>query len=282
MRLKTLFSLFVILAMATLYAAAAPISVVVVVDESGSMAGEHAWLPTMISSLDSKLATLGITATYGLYGFGSSGAGQSGRELLDGGTAAQFAAAAAGLVISGSVEDGYAGLNFAFTNFSFPADAARNYILVTDEDRDDTNSALTYANILSSLLAQKALLNVVVNNPYTCSAGAALGVDSNSNGYTADGFGGFTSCANPVVGNGAGFTETTYVPMALATGGAAWNLNLLRAGGATAQSFTAAFVDIKVQEIQEQTEIPEPATLLLCGTALLGLGILRRRSAKRA
>jgi hypothetical protein len=65
------------------------------------------------------------------------------------------------------------------------------------------------------------------------------------------------------------------VALALQTGGAAWDLNQLRLGGNTAVSFTAAFVDIKVQEIQQQ--IPEPGSLGLLGLALAGLAALRRR-----
>ncbi len=67
--------------------------------------------------------------------------------------------------------------------------------------------------------------------------------------------------------------------MALGTGGAAWDLRLLRAGGLTAESFTNAFVDIKVEEtIIVQT--PEPSGLALVGLGLIGLGFARRKQAK--
>ena len=39
------------------------------------------------------------------------------------------------------------------------------------------------------------------------------------------------------------------MPLAHDLGGAAWDLNLLRDGGLSAESFTAAFIEIKVQEI---------------------------------
>ena len=65
--------------------------------------------------------------------------------------------------------------------------------------------------------------------------------------------------------------------MAHATGGAAWNLNKLRAGGLTATSFTAAFIDVKVEETIVNT--PAPAALSLLGLGLLGMGMRRRRNA---
>jgi hypothetical protein len=258
---------------------AVTVDVIVVVDESGSMSGEHAWLPGMITSLNSALTGLGYDTRFGLYGFGNGlgGGANSGRELLDSGTAAAFGAAAVSLVTSGGTEDGYAGLNFALNNYSFTSGSIVNYILVTDEDRDNTDAALTFASVQAAL--GSSLLNVVVDNPFSCVAGVALGVDSTGMGYRADGSGGFTSCTGGTVGNGAGTTETDYVALAHALGGAGWDLNQLRAGGLTADSFTQAFVNIKVQEIVQQDPggVPEPATLLLTGSALCALALLRRR-----
>ena len=229
----------------------------------------------MITSLNSELLGLGYTANYGLYGFGNGlGAQNSGRELLDAGTAAQFAAATASLVTTGGTEDGYAGLNFAFSNFTFTAGAARNYILVTDEDRDNTNAALTFASISAALASQNALLNVVVDNAFSCPSAPVTSLGrqaSTGNGFRANGAGGYTTCAGAAVGAGFGTTTADYVNMAAA----AWDLNQLRLGGNTAVSFTKAFVDIKVQEIQQQPpSVPEPATLALLG---FGLAAAARR-----
>ena len=101
----------------------------------------------------------------------------------------------------------------------------------------------------ASMTSTNTLLNAIVNANFSCGGVAALGSDSKGNGYTANGAGGYAVCAGATVRNGAGTTVANYVDLALATGGAAWNLNLLRAGGATADSFTAAFTAIKVQEI---------------------------------
>lgn len=264
--------------------AASTADVITIIDESGSMGGEQAWISGMINSLDADLNTAGVTSNqYGLVGFGGGSSHQPGHSHLVGGgefgTAAQFGAAAGSLITSGGFEDGYDAIDTA-NGYSFRSGAARNYILVTDEDRDNGNNSLNYNNMLSSMTATNTLLNAVVNASFTCDGGAALGIDSKGTGYMADGAGGFTTCGNGLALSGSGSTIADYVNLALATGGAAWNLNLLRAGGLLADSFTDAFVSIKVGEIitQPGPTIPEPATLALMGLGFLGLSAVSRKA----
>lgn len=263
----------------------------VVVDESGSMSGEHAWLPGMIAALEAGLQTAGVGTApdanqYSLTGFGG-GTGHTNphSHTVDGDIwfdASDYSTANSSLVLTGFLEDGWRALNYALATSGQDAGAATNMILVTDEDRDNT-SADTYASTLQALLDANALLNAVVNVRFACDGGTgaqALGIDSAGNGYVADGSGGYTTCSNAVATFGSGASIANYVNMALATGGAAWDLTLLRAGGLTATSFTTAFVAIKVKEIEDQTTVSEPGTLALFGLGLIGLGLTRRRRIK--
>ncbi|MEM8823671.1 MAG: VPLPA-CTERM sorting domain-containing protein [Pseudomonadota bacterium] len=268
-------------------------NVVFIVDESGSMAGEQAFLEnTVVDGLDAGLAAAGVTnRSYAVVGFGGGGTGNLG-DLVGPLTSDTTATKAAlnNLNTSGSFEDGYSAIDFALNNISFTPGAAVNFILVTDEDRDNGNGALTTASILSSLSNSNILLNAVVDNELdadstTPGTQRALGVDSDGNSYTADGSGGFNTGTNGALTDADfGSTRADYSQLALDTGGAVWDLNLLRAGGTTADSFANAFIDIKVSEIISQpptnggpTPVPLPAAGWMLLAGLGGLVAMRRR-----
>lgn len=262
-------------------------NVIFIVDESGSMGGEQAFLEdVVINNLDSELALAGVTTRkYGVVGYGGSISNQDPRAIggFNLANAATTKANLGDLTTSGGTEDGYEAIDFALSNFSFDNGAAINFILVTDEDRDVAGGP-DKADIFDALTQASVLLNTVINNPFGSDDGAALGVDSTGEAYLTDGAGGFLNSTNGTVGNGSGSTETDYAQLALDTGGAAWNLNVLRNGGLDAQSFSEAFIDVKVTEITTQPPSPGPGTapiplpaaawLMLAG--LGGLGAVKR------
>jgi len=266
-------------------------NVVFIVDESGSMGGEQAFLRDfVIDKLDADLLTAGVTSrSYGIVGYGGTGGGDpravGGTGLSD---SATTKANLATLNSSGSIEDGYEAIQFAIDTFTFTAGAAVNFILVTDEDRDVAGGP-NLASIQTAMTSRNILLNAVINNPFTSDNGASsevIGMDSDGTAYLTDGLGSFTTDTGATIGNGVGNTEVDYAALALATGGAAWNLNILRDGGNSALSFGEVFVDIKVSEIvtqQPTPPIPLPAGVWLMISGLGALGVARRaRKAKAA
>ena len=156
----------------------------------------------------------------------------------------------------GGTEDGYFGINEALQTYEFRDGAARNIVLISDEDRDVFDQSLDFENVAASLESQRVLLNTVNDARFEDGDGAtAVGVDSVGNAYVADGTGSFIVASGGEFISGVGATEEDYVDLAALLGGASWDLNQLRDGGDNAASFTQAFVDISTDAIARQLQI---------------------------
>ena len=238
--------------------------IIFVVDESGSMAGEHAWIAGLINTVDASLQAEGVfNNRYGLVGYADTG-----RTLQSGGdsfmTASNFVSAAGLLSTNRSgAEDGYRGIDYALDNYTFRDEAAKAIILVTDEHRTTTDGSLNFANTSAALQAENVFLALVGNANLSDIASAdALGVAADGQAYVDDTMGGFTVStggvfvgSDPVPGGDIANIKADYVDLAWGVGGVTWNLNFLRDGGQAADVFSEVFVDVLAADIVRQLPI---------------------------
>ena len=172
--------------------------VVYVVDESGSMIGEHQWLNTTVISLDENLKARKVMDNlYALVGFASQKPtrdSQLGRIIPVGpngehcGTATQVKDALKNLHTDGRIEDGYSAMGVALQDVSCMKARMRQranatacqIILITDEDRDIL-TAWTFETMREELARQDCILNVIIKERFMGKEGRreyqALGVD---------------------------------------------------------------------------------------------------------
>ena len=150
--------------------------VVLLVDESGSMAEEHGWISTMVALLDRALQDVEVGVEprnrFGVVGFGDdcNEGNLFGRVLLSS-TQEPFAFAnnisdfIGDLNIGGRREDGYSAINIALEAYTF-REVAKQFILITDEDRDVVAGDLTREAILALLEGAGIQLNAAISEEF--------------------------------------------------------------------------------------------------------------------
>ena len=245
-------------------ASQAAADIIFVVDESGSMAMEHEWLREEVRILDRRLKSRGVGSgersnLFALVGFGRNDPNAIlGTTITDLTSAGDFVSASEALMLSGAFEDGYAAIDYALENIVGRPGTAKQLILITDEDRGVIRFDLTRDTIENRLKDTGYVLNVVVNQGFQITSPGntsfALGVNSEA-AYIFDPFSSnffSTASASSVIPSDEfrfGNTFEDYVELALAVGGAAWDLNQLREQGLLARAFTNSFSETKVEEV---------------------------------
>lgn len=228
--------------------------IVFVVDESGSMSGEHTFLQSFAPALEQQLLAAGLSSVqFGLVGYGNSAVVPR-QFLINGnpfGSAADFATAAGGLVITGGTEDGYAGIQYALDNYTFAGGANTAVIvLVTDEDRDNTDNALTFNVILVNLqnanVSLSAIIDQAINGPGgevgIGTNGVITYIDANNDGVPEE-------VGAPTFGAGAGTTDADYTQLVLSfSNGCVADLSQLRSGGTASQAFAETLARCLIQQ----------------------------------
>ncbi len=219
--------------------------IILLVDESGSMSEEHTWIPMMIELLDKALMDVDVGLStpnrFGVVGFGDDCNEDNalGRVILNS-AQQQFSVAdnitdfTRNLNVGGRKEDGYSAINVALDGYSF-RDVAKQFILITDEDRDVLQENLTRDSIRVLLENAGIRLNSAISEEYEADGSRALGIDSSGNAYVYDpsirsSFRVIEGSGVPVQDSAYGSTNTDYTQLALELEGAAWDLSQLRQG----------------------------------------------------
>ena len=245
-----------------------------VIDESRSMTGEHRWLKSTVPILERNLRQRGIGVQrpnlYALVGFGHKDTSDDQREkgaVIYGknrcGSADDIQQALDTLFTDGRKEDGYSAMGVALEQVAClqrprPPNTACQIILATDEGRD-VMTHWRYQTMLNELRRYDCIVNVVVNERMSGRQGngdqwqKALGVSGKGYAVIADGQDSFQIVQQGRALRDSGHEDThdAYIRLAEETDGAAWDLDMLRTDRFR-QSFTGAFIEVKIQEIEQQ------------------------------
>lgn len=238
---------------------------VFLMDESPSLMSDEFNLPAAIEKLDEGLKRFNIGTTvrnrYGIFGFSSPRNVPFTGRLYRGPNNEQFVnyneigSLLSQLTKRGRAEDGYAAVEQALDQYLF-TDGARQFLLITDEDRYILNASLTREPIRDHLMRSDSQLNVFINEKFRNGRNfydlLAMGVYRNNsyifNPLSAEEFN-IGDSPFEVPNSGHGTTNFDYTELALQVGGSAWSLPTIDNDNT---GFLESLVSVVAEEIIRQ------------------------------
>ena len=218
---------------------------ILIVDESGSMRGRHGWLADAIPALGQALNDRNVNSLPDQTYFTLAGFTTNSRELAQRSSEIDAARAVSALRTDGDTEDGYAAIRDVLSGYLTGNEySPTTVILITDEDRDETDRELTLASLANQLVMNGIVVHAVTRARIVCpDQRAGIAIDR-SRVAVVPGQNEFSSCSDARVK-----TFRDYVELAHATGGLVWNLKMIADGSGiktqpeTLQQFVDALAD---------------------------------------
>ncbi len=147
--------------------------------------------------------------------------------------------------------DGYRGLDRAL-DYPTRAQSLNLVILVSDKSRSANDIRISYSSIATQLQQNSASVAYVINARFSDAAGnPAVGINERGEAIVSDGNGGFALRAGGKVGGGVAAID--YGDLALATGGSAWDIEILKS--ASGQAVFQTFINSLVSQANRQRDI---------------------------
>lgn len=251
----------------------------VVMDESGSMEGEQTFMKeTAVPAIMDSLQGDGFETFLCSYGYGSyiahAGLEQTGDAHFHG-CSSGFDAGIMDYVAAGLFEDTFEAIYWSIRDLPKTIEGkdlastcktmARNMIVVTDEDSDQS-STNTYTPIKTGNDAKDKgwVVNIIANVQIADGGDSLIGAapkgtspilyKQNGDSYTK--YTGTTNAESLITG-GAADSEYHYPPITELTAGAIWDIKKLRDVDSST-AFSKAFIEGKIQEIKDAKTTTSP------------------------
>ncbi|MBT8093366.1 MAG: PKD domain-containing protein [Gammaproteobacteria bacterium] len=218
---------------------------ILVVDESGSMRGRHDWLADAIPALGQALNDRNVNSPPDQLYFTLAGFTTRSRDLAQRSSEIDAARAVRTLRTDGGTEDGYVAIRDVLSGYlSGNEYSPTTVILITDEDRDETDRELTLSSLSNQLVLNGIVVHAVTRARIVCpDRREGIAIDRSRVAVVA-GQDDFSTCSDARVK-----TVRDYVELAHATGGLVWSLDMIAGFGEkktrpeTLQQFVNALSD---------------------------------------